>query len=98
MAVVAYSVYQGRVENVISAPRPVHCAPRRSGPLLLTLGGLEGVEYHRQSETLAATWHSRKLPCQVVPMGKHDHFSIVAELEDSSSTLSRLLLRQMGLR
>ncbi len=77
---------------------PVHCAPGRSGPLLLTLGGLEGVEYHRQSETLAATWHSRKLPCQVVPMGKHDHFSIVAELEDSSSTLSRLLLRQMGLR
>jgi len=31
-------------------------------------------------------------------VGKHDHFSIVAELEDSSSTLSRLLLRQMGLR
>src|SRR5882762_758570 len=77
---------------------PVHCTPARSGPLLLTLGGLEGAEFHRQSETLAATWHSRKLPCQVVPIARHDHFSIVAELEDSSSTLSRLLLRQMGLR
>jgi hypothetical protein len=31
-------------------------------------------------------------------MAKHDHFSIVTELEDSSSMLSRLLLRQMGLR
>ena len=61
-------------------------------------GALEGAEYHRQSETLAATWRSRKLPCQVVHLPRHDHFLIVAELEDPSSTLSRLLLRQMGLR
>jgi len=77
---------------------PVHFPPARSGPLLLTLGGLEGVEFHRQSETLAATWRSRKLACQVAPLAKHDHFSIVAELEDPGSTLSRLLLRQMGMR
>ena len=77
---------------------PVHHPPARSGPLLLTLGALEGAEYHRQSETLAATWRSRKLACQVVHLPRHDHFSIVAELEDPSSTLSRLLLRQMGLR
>jgi len=77
---------------------PVHHPPARSGPLLLTLGALEGAEYHRQSETQAATWRSRKLPCQVVHLPRHDHFSIIAELEDPSSTLSRLLLRQMGLR
>lgn len=77
---------------------PVHCPPRRSGPLLLAVGGLEGPEYHRQSEELAAVWRSRGLLCQVLDLPGHHHFSIVAELEDSASTLSRLLLRQMGVR
>jgi arylformamidase len=77
---------------------PVHCPPPRSGPLLLTVGGLEGPEYRRQTEEQAAVWRSRGLPCQVIDMPRHHHFSIVAELEDPGSTLSRLLLRQMGFR
>ena len=77
---------------------PVQCPPPRSGPLLLTVGGLEGPEYHRQTEELSAVWRSRALPCQVIDMPRHHHFSIVAELEDPGSTLSRLLLRQMGFR
>jgi len=77
---------------------PVHCPPPRSGPLLLTVGGLEGPEYHRQTEELAAVWRSRALPCQALDMPKHHHFSILAELEDPGATLSRLLLRQMGFR
>ena len=77
---------------------PVHCPPPRSGPLLLTVGGLEGPEYHRQTEELAAVWRSRALPCQALDMPKHHHFSILAELEDPGSMLSRLLLRQMGFR
>ena len=77
---------------------PVHCPPPRSGPLLLTVGGLEGPEYHRQTAELAAVWRSRALPCQALDMPKHHHFSILAELEDPGSTLSRLLLRQMGFR
>jgi arylformamidase len=77
---------------------PVQCPPRRSGPLRLTVGGLEGSEYHRQTEELAAVWRSRALPCQVIDMPRHHHFSIVAQLEDPGSTLSRLLLRQMGFR
>jgi hypothetical protein len=31
-------------------------------------------------------------------MPSHNHFSILAELEDPGTTLSRLLLRQMGFR
>jgi arylformamidase len=77
---------------------PVHCPPSRSGPLLLTLGELEGPEYHRQTEELAAVWRSRALPCHVVDLPRHHHFSIVAELENPGSTLSRLLLRQLGFR
>jgi arylformamidase len=77
---------------------PVHCPPRHAGPLLLTLGALEGPEYRRQTDELAAVWRSRALPCQVLELPQHHHFSIVAELEDPERTLSRLLLRQMGVR
>src|SRR6058998_3158903 len=77
---------------------PVHCPPPRSAPLLLTVRGLEGPEYHRQTEALAVVWRSCALLCQALDMPKHDHFSILAELEDPGTTLSRLLLRQMGFR
>jgi arylformamidase len=77
---------------------PVHCPPTRAGPLLLPVGGLEGAEYHRQGEELAAVWRTRRLPCQTIDMPGHHHFSILAELEDPGTTLSRLLLRQMGFR
>jgi hypothetical protein len=49
-------------------------------------------------EELAAVWRSRGLPCQVTDIPRQHHFSIVAELENPGSTLSRLLLRQMGFR
>src|SRR5213592_2288331 len=42
---------------------PVHRPPPRSGPLLLPVGGLEGAEYHRQGEELAAVWRTRRRPC-----------------------------------
>ena len=77
---------------------PVHCPPARSGPLLLVVGVLEGPEYHRQCEELAAVWRTRRLPCQTLDMPGLHHFSILSELEDPTTVLSRLLLRQMGFR
>ncbi len=75
---------------------PIHVPPPRSGPLLLAVGGLEGPEYHRQSRELAGVWWSRGLPAEVLDMAGHHHFSIVAELGDPASALSRLLAKQMG--
>jgi arylformamidase len=69
---------------------PVHHPPARSGPLLLAVGALEGPEYQRQSHHLAEVWASRALPCEVLDMPGHHHFSIVAELGDPQSVLSRL--------
>jgi arylformamidase len=76
---------------------PVHHPPARSGPLLLAVGAREGPEYHRQTHELADVWRSRGLRCAVVEMPGHHHFSIVAELLEPASTLSRLLAKQMGL-
>ena len=77
---------------------PVHLPPERSGPLLLPVGGLEGPEYHRQTDELARAWWKRGLPCEVLDMPGLDHFSIVAQLGNPASDLARAILRQMGLR
>ena len=77
---------------------PVHVVPAAAGgPLLLPVGGLEGGEYHRQTESLAAAWRRRGLAAEVMDMPGHDHFSIIAELGDPGTPLSRAILRQMGL-
>ncbi|PYM31690.1 MAG: hypothetical protein DME15_16840 [Candidatus Rokuibacteriota bacterium] len=76
---------------------PVHHPPKRSSPLLLALGALEGPEYERQSRDLAEVWRDRGLRVEVLDLPGHHHFSIVAELLDPTSPLSRRLAAQMGL-
>jgi arylformamidase len=76
---------------------PVHLVPARSGPLLLAVGGLEGLEYHRQTDEQAAAWRRRGLPCDVIDLPGQDHFSIVAQLEDPRSDLTRAIVRHTGL-
>jgi arylformamidase len=76
---------------------PVHVVPPGApGPLLLAVGELEGDEYHRQTETLAAAWRRRGHAVEVMDMAGHDHFSIVAELSRPDTALSRAILRQIG--
>ena len=87
----------GLTPEVARRNSPVHLAPARSGPLLLPLGGLEGPEYHRQSEDLAAAWGRRGLVARVLDLAGQDHFSIVAQLEGSASDVARAILGQMGL-
>lgn len=76
---------------------PIHLAPGRAGPLLLAVGGLEGPEYHRQTEAQAAAWRARGLPGQVLDLPGHHHFSIAGELASPGTPLSRAILAQMGL-
>ncbi|MGH7321717.1 MAG: alpha/beta hydrolase [Candidatus Rokuibacteriota bacterium] len=76
---------------------PVHLSPPRAAPFLLPLGGLEGPEYHRQTEELTAVWRSHGVPCEVMDIPGIHHFSIVTQLEEPTSELSRAILRQMGL-
>jgi arylformamidase len=76
---------------------PVHLAPVRSGPLLLPVGALEGPEYHRQSEDLAAAWRQRGLTARVLDLAGQDHFSIVAQLGDPRSDVAGAIRGQMGL-
>lgn len=76
---------------------PVELAPGRAAPLLLAVGGLEGPEYHRQTDDLARAWRARGVTCTVMDMPGLDHFSIIAQLNDRASKLSRAIRGQMRL-
>jgi arylformamidase len=76
---------------------PTLRSPASRAPLLLPLGAAEGPEYRRQTEELAAAWRKHGVPCEILELAGINHFSIVAQLEDPGSELSRAILRQMGL-
>jgi arylformamidase len=69
----------------------------RSGRLTLAVGALEGPEYHRQTQGMAAAWRRGGLAVDVLDMAAHDHFSIAAQLDNPGSELARAILTQMGL-
>jgi arylformamidase len=73
------------------AHSPIHLTPKHAAPLLLPLGALEGPEYHRQSETMAAVWRRHGGRADVLDLERHDHFSIVWELAARDSALSRAI-------
>jgi arylformamidase len=68
---------------------PIHLTPKHAAPLLLPLGGLEGPEYHRQSEAMAEAWRRHGGRANVLDMPGHDHFSIVWELAAPETGLAR---------
>jgi arylformamidase len=76
---------------------PVHLRPSSPAPLLLAVGDLEGPEYHRQNDDLAAAWRGHGVRCDVMDMPGIHHYSIVSQLGEPSSDLARAILGQMRL-
>jgi len=75
---------------------PVGLEPTGRAPLLLAVGGLEGPEYHRQTDDLAGAWRRRSVPCEVLDLAGLHHFSIVSQLEDPRAPLSRAIHGLLG--
>jgi len=75
---------------------PVRLSPVGGAPLVLSVGGLEGSEYLRQSEDLAAAWTNYGVHVDVVVQEGQDHFSMVRQLLVAKSKLSTMILKQMG--
>jgi arylformamidase len=76
---------------------PLRQTPRDTTPrLLLTIGAREGEEYIRQMTDLADAWrpHIPHLVAQVLP--DTDHFGMRATLDDSGSSICRLIWQTMG--
>jgi arylformamidase len=76
---------------------PVRLNRHVEAPLVLPVGALEGPEYLRQSQDLAAAWRTGPSDPEVMVVDGRDHFSIVADLGEPESDLARAVWRQMGL-
>lgn len=70
---------------------PLHLRRRVAGELVLVYGAEEGDEYAWQSDVLGRAWEKTR----VEVMAGHDHFSIMRQLDDPGSALSRIALGMM---
>lgn len=66
-------------------------------PLLLSVGGAETAEYHRQQAAFRDAWIAAGNRVEEVAAPGLHHFSIIEELARPESALTRAALRQMGL-
>ena len=76
---------------------PIRRIPDRASPLIVTLGGDESAEFHRQSESFLAAWTERGLDGRYLDLPGHNHFTVLEEYMDPNSALCRSILRQMGI-
>jgi arylformamidase len=79
------------------AHSPCRLVPPRPRPLAVAVGGLEGPEYHRQVDALVGAWRPAGVPVEVLDLQGHDHFTIMASLEDPRTPLTGAILSQLGL-
>lgn len=72
---------------------PIHAAPSVRCPVLLSVGGRESDEYHRQQASFAEAWRSHGMKLDTMVLDGDDHFSIVGHLGNPDSALFRAVLR-----
>jgi arylformamidase len=76
---------------------PVHHVRRSNAPLLLSLGGDESPEFHRQTDLMKAAWERIGNRTQIVRAPGCNHFSVLDAASDPIHPLCLSMLKQMGL-
>lgn len=66
---------------------PILHLPKSSAPLILSVGGAESPEFHRQQSEFADAWRGAGLACSVVDQVGGHHFDMIDRLADPSSEL-----------
>lgn len=74
---------------------PIHHLPPAAGPLVLSVGGAESDEFHRQARDYAARWKAAGLPSEEVAMPGMDHFAVMEAFADPKSAVVKVLQRQI---
>lgn len=77
---------------------PIRHLPQKAGPLILTYGGDEPAEFHRQSQDFLSAWTEKGLVGEYLPQPNANHFTAISGFLDANSELCSTLLRQMKLR
>jgi arylformamidase len=79
-----------RTASPLGWPVPTH------GRFEAWVGGDESREYHRQSETLAATWSGAGMDCNWQKVPGDNHFTVVRHLADADSDMTRAVATLSG--
>lgn len=70
---------------------PVRRLPEAPIRLVAAVGERETDEFKRQTQHYVATWRARRYPAEELIAAGHNHFTIVLELADEGTELSRAL-------
>ncbi|WP_031465044.1 alpha/beta hydrolase [Sciscionella sediminilitoris] len=77
----------GMDEATAQRHSPVHAEPAVPTPLILSVGGDESAEFHRQQREFAAAWRGRGHDCRVVDQPDGHHFRAVERLSEQGDPL-----------
>ena len=72
---------------------PIRQLPSSSPPLVIAYGIAELPELQRQSRDYHDARRNAHLPSELLPLDKHDHFSILEEMANSNGKLTEALVR-----
>jgi arylformamidase len=75
---------------------PVHMVPRSGPPLILSTGGNESAEFHRQEREYARLWRAASLECDTIEQSDGHHFDMVDRLGTRGSSLYQAVLTLTG--
>ena len=87
----------GLTPEQVARNSPIGLTPATDAPLIVAVGGDESEEFRRQSETFAAAWGDKGVPCEMMVRPGINHFTILGEFADADSGLTRAVRKQMGL-
>lgn len=79
-------------EKTARAASPLCWTPPAQGRFEAWVGGDESREYHRQSETLAATWLGAGVDCCWIESPGDNHFTVVRHLAADDSAMTESLV------
>ncbi len=77
---------------------PYRLTPQVNCPVTVVVGAEETQEYRRSSRLLATAWQKRQVAVTFEEFEKHHHFSIIFELADPQSRLSKMVCGLPGPR
>jgi arylformamidase len=84
--------------DVIERQSPLFHVPADTSefPMLLTLGGDESAEFHRQSDTFAQAWRAAGADVRILEQPGKDHMTAIGGFEDPASPLCRAVIDFIG--
>jgi arylformamidase len=75
---------------------PIHHLPEEGGPLIVTCGALETLEFKRQSRIYAEAWQARGWACLHYETPARNHFDVIFEMCDPSSRIATDIFSMIG--